>query len=134
LLLAGGHLPLAGVSLGIRLLQKHGWVNFKVFFGALMIPGNSSHAGAALVARRAPMYGWETGNKKDPPACELVTKAGGSFRFVRKGGLEPPRPKAQEPKSCVSANFTTRAWLPAPDAQAPEPGPETYDGGCQSLL
>ena len=29
---------------------------------------------------------------------------------VRKGGLEPPRPKAQEPKSCVSANFTTRAW------------------------
>ena len=30
-------------------------------------------------------------------------------RCVRKGGLEPPRPKAQEPKSCVSANFTTRA-------------------------
>ena len=36
---------------------------------------------------------------------------------VRKGGLEPPRPKAQEPKSCVSANFTTRAGLPAVVAQ-----------------
>ena len=33
---------------------------------------------------------------------------------VRKGGLEPPRPKAQEPKSCVSANFTTRAGWPRP--------------------
>ena len=30
-------------------------------------------------------------------------------RLVREGGLEPPRRKAQEPKSCVSANFTTRA-------------------------
>jgi len=37
--LAGGHLPLAGVSLAIRLLQKRGWVNFKVFFGAFLIPG-----------------------------------------------------------------------------------------------
>ncbi len=42
--------------------------------------------------------------KRDPPAG-----AGGPLG-VRKGGLEPPRPKAQEPKSCVSANFTTRAW------------------------
>lgn len=33
----------------------------------------------------------------------------GDSAAVRKGGLEPPRPKAQEPKSCVSANFTTRA-------------------------
>jgi hypothetical protein len=32
--------------------------------------------------------------------------------FVRKGGVEPPRPKAQEPKSCVSANFTTPADPP----------------------
>jgi hypothetical protein len=36
---------------------------------------------------------------------------------VRKGGFEPPRPKAQEPKSCVSANFTTRAWRPLPSAE-----------------
>gem|GEM_PF-3463993 len=28
---------------------------------------------------------------------------------MRKVGLEPTRPKAQEPKSCVSANFTTPA-------------------------
>ena len=28
---------------------------------------------------------------------------------VRKVGLEPTRPEAQEPKSCVSANFTTPA-------------------------
>ena len=28
---------------------------------------------------------------------------------VRKVGLEPTRPKAQEPKSCVSADFTTPA-------------------------
>lgn len=31
--------------------------------------------------------------------------------LVRKEGLEPSRRKAQEPKSCVSANFTTRAFL-----------------------
>ena len=34
---------------------------------------------------------------------------GGASNVVREGGLEPPRYKAQEPKSCVSANFTTRA-------------------------
>ena len=28
---------------------------------------------------------------------------------VRKAGLEPARPKAQEPKSCVYTNFTTSA-------------------------
>lgn len=28
---------------------------------------------------------------------------------MRKEGLEPSRPKAQEPKSCVSADFTTPA-------------------------
>ena len=32
-----------------------------------------------------------------------------STNVVRKEGLEPSRPKAQEPKSCVSANFTTPA-------------------------
>ncbi len=31
---------------------------------------------------------------------------------VRKVGLEPTRPKAQEPKSCVSADFTTPASAP----------------------
>jgi hypothetical protein len=100
LLLAGGHLPLAGVSLGIRLLQKHGWVNVKDFFKALLI----------LPA---------AGKQKDPPAGELVTGRGIFCCCVRKGGLEPPRPKAQEPKSCVSANFTTRAWLPLPGVQLP---------------
>jgi hypothetical protein len=36
------------------------------------------------------------------------TRAGGGT-FVREKGLEPSRSKAQEPKSCVSANFTTPA-------------------------
>lgn len=45
-----------------------------------------------------------------------------SFWLVRKGGLEPPRPKAQEPKSCVSANFTTRAWPVAGNARRRMPG------------
>ncbi len=31
--------------------------------------------------------------------------------LVREGGLEPPRLAAQEPKSCVYANFTTLAEL-----------------------
>jgi hypothetical protein len=30
---------------------------------------------------------------------------------VREKGLEPSRPKAQEPKSCVYTNFTTPAGL-----------------------
>ena len=30
---------------------------------------------------------------------------------MREGGLEPPRLSAQEPKSCVYANFTTLADL-----------------------
>ena len=30
--------------------------------------------------------------------------------LVRPEGLEPSRPKTQEPKSCVSANFTTGAY------------------------
>ena len=30
-------------------------------------------------------------------------------RLVREGGLEPPRPKAQDPKSCASANSATPA-------------------------
>jgi hypothetical protein len=50
--------------------------------------------------------------------------------FVRKGGLEPPRPKAQEPKSCVSANFTTRARL----RLTPSVQQKTYDGDCQPPL
>ena len=33
----------------------------------------------------------------------------GAEGTVRKVGLEPTRPKAQEPKSCVSADFTTPA-------------------------
>ena len=32
-----------------------------------------------------------------------------SAKLVRERGLEPPRSKAQEPKSCVSANSTTPA-------------------------
>ena len=32
------------------------------------------------------------------------------MKMVRAGGLEPPRPKAQDPKSCVSANSTTLAF------------------------
>ena len=32
------------------------------------------------------------------------------FRMVRLEGLEPPRPKALEPKSSVSTNFTTAAY------------------------
>src|SRR6476620_2076373 len=47
---------------------------------------------------------------------------------VRKGGLDPPRPKAQEPKSCVSANFTTRARRRRPKVPG---GP---DDGCQRLF
>jgi hypothetical protein len=30
-------------------------------------------------------------------------------RIVREKGLEPSRPKAQEPKSCVAASYTTPA-------------------------
>ena len=30
-------------------------------------------------------------------------------RYVHEGGLEPPRPRAQEPKSCASASSATRA-------------------------
>ena len=33
------------------------------------------------------------------------------FTTVRGGGLEPPRPKALEPKSSASANSATRACL-----------------------
>ena len=33
-----------------------------------------------------------------------------AIKEMRMKGLEPPRPKALEPKSSVSANFTTSAW------------------------
>ncbi len=51
---------------------------------------------------------------------------------VRKGGLEPPRPKAQEPKSCVSANFTTRAWLPPKNVRRRMPGSIVALASCGS--
>jgi hypothetical protein len=56
--------------------------------------------------------------------------------YVRKGGLEPPRPKAQEPKSCVSANFTTRARRRRPRfcCDALGASDRTVDGGCQAPL
>jgi hypothetical protein len=99
--LAGGHLPLAGVSLGIRPVRRYGWVESKEFFGGLRIrpfSGNSSRVAPQGI------------NTKNPP---VVNRGILVFLWVRKGGLEPPRPKAQEPKSCVSANFTTRARRPA---------------------
>lgn len=56
--------------------------------------------------------------------------------YVRKGGLEPPRPKAQEPKSCVSANFTTRARRRRSRfcCEALGASVRTVDGGCQAPL
>ena len=33
------------------------------------------------------------------------------IEMVRDAGLEPAHLAIQEPKSCVSANFTSRAWL-----------------------
>ncbi len=32
-----------------------------------------------------------------------------SRKFVRMKGLEPPRPKAQDPKSCAATNYATSA-------------------------
>jgi hypothetical protein len=29
-------------------------------------------------------------------------------------GLEPPRPKAQDPKSCAATNYATSAWRISP--------------------
>ena len=43
----------------------------------------------------------------DSPAS--FNGGGAATNRVRKEGLEPSRPKAQEPKSCVSADFTTPA-------------------------
>jgi hypothetical protein len=41
LIVSGWWAPaLAGVSVGIRPLRKHGWVDVKDFFSALVIPGN----------------------------------------------------------------------------------------------
>jgi hypothetical protein len=49
----------------------------------------------------------------------LPTSAPNQGAVVRKGGVEPPRPKAQEPKSCVSANFTTPAGCQSNVAPVP---------------
>ena len=48
---------------------------------------------------------------------------------VREGGLEPPRRKAQEPKSCVSANFTTRARGPHPEGMRQRSKTQVYTRG-----
>ena len=54
--------------------------------------------------------------------------------IVREGGLEPPRPKAQEPKSCASANSATRApskrnASTSAIASAPRPATATANAG-----
>jgi hypothetical protein len=43
---------LAGVSLGIRLLRKHGWVGVKDFFSALVFPGNFRGLTAGAASRK----------------------------------------------------------------------------------
>ena len=71
----------------------NGWVRDGKFFSQVPSDGLTG-LNRVAVKQKSP------GPKTGTPYC------------VRKGGLEPPRPKAQEPKSCVSANFTTRARRP----------------------
>ena len=54
-------------------------------------------------------------------AVLLLTGCSSKKQLVRKGGVEPPRPKAQEPKSCVSAGFTTPACPPIVTGQSNAP-------------
>jgi hypothetical protein len=49
--------------------------------------------------------------KRDEGAGTVEEHTSGAIRTVPKEGLEPSRPKAQEPKSCVSTSSTTPAGM-----------------------
>lgn len=51
------------------------------------------------------------------PIIEFIDKHGRQEKNAR-GGVEPPRPKAQDPKSSASANFATLAVSAAKDILA----------------
>ena len=52
--------------------------------------------------------GFQDGAKPSETVTDVIPEDDRT-RDVRERGLEPLRSKAQEPKSCVSANFTTPA-------------------------
>ncbi len=59
-------------------------------------------------ARRSLSSLTSTDTELNPPVDSLTASA----KKVREGGVEPPRPKAQDPKSSASASFATLAFAP----------------------